>query len=150
MALKALEGRVAAVTGSSRGIGRALALRFAREGARVVVTGKSEASTERLPGSIHSVLEEIHALGGEALPVRMDIRREEDVEGMVDKTIQAFGHLDILVNNASALWWDRRAYLPNCCLIRPNPSTQANLNGLLIVAPTRRCRKRRMASPTIL
>jgi citronellol/citronellal dehydrogenase len=118
MALKALEGRVAAVIGSSRGIGRALALRFAREGARVVVTGKSEASTERLPGSIHSVVEEIHALGGEALPVRMDIRREEDVEGMVDKTIQAFGHLDILVNNASALWWpngllaELRPYLP--------------------------------------
>ncbi len=105
MTPKALEGRVAAVTGSSRGIGRALALRFAREGARVVVTGKSEASTERLPGNIHSVAEEIRALGGEALPVRMDIRREEDVEGMVDKTIQAFGRLDILVNNASALWW---------------------------------------------
>ena len=56
MTPKALEGRVAVVTGSSRGIGRTLALRLAREGARVVVTGKSEASTERLPGSIHSVV----------------------------------------------------------------------------------------------
>ena len=106
MTPKALEGRVAVVTGSSRGIGRALALRLAREGARVVVTGKSETSTERLPGSIHSVVEAIRALGGEALPVRMDVRREEDVEGMVKKTIQAFGRLDVLINNASALWWE--------------------------------------------
>ena len=105
MTPKALEGRVAVVTGSSRGIGRALALRFAREGARVVVTGKSETSTQKLPGSIHSVVEEIRALGGEAIPVRMDVRREEEVEGMVEKTIQVFGHLDVLVNNASALWW---------------------------------------------
>jgi citronellol/citronellal dehydrogenase len=104
MTRKALEGRVAVVTGSSRGIGRALALRLAREGARVVVTSKSEASTERLPGSIHSVVEAIRALGGEALPVRMDVRREEDVEGMVKKTIQALGRLDVLINNASALW----------------------------------------------
>jgi citronellol/citronellal dehydrogenase len=106
MTPKALEGRVAVVTGSSRGIGRALALRLAREGARVVVTGKSVASTERLPGSIHSVVEAIRALGGEALAVRMDIRREEDVEGMIRKAIQEFGRLDVLINNASALWWE--------------------------------------------
>lgn len=106
MTQKVLEGRVAVVTGSSRGIGRTLALSLAREGARVVVTGKSETSTERLPGSIHSVVETIRALGGEALPVRMDVRREEDVEGMVKKTIQAFGRLDVLINNASALWWE--------------------------------------------
>ena len=103
MTPKVLEGRVAVVTGSSRGIGRTLAQRLAREGARVVVTGKSEASTERLPGSIHSVVEAIRELGGEALPVRMDVRREEDVEGMVKKTIQTFGRLDVLVNNTSAL-----------------------------------------------
>ena len=69
----------------------------------MIVTGKSEASTERLPGSIHSVVEAIRALGGEALLVRMDVRREEDVEGMVKKTIQTFGRLDVLVNNTSAL-----------------------------------------------
>ena len=60
----------------------------------MVVTGKSVASTERLPGSIHSVVEAIRALGGEALAVRMDIRREEDVEGMIRKAIQEFGRLD--------------------------------------------------------
>jgi len=104
--LEQSKGRVAVVTGSSRGIGRALTLRLAREGARVVVTGKSEASTERLPGSIHSVAEKVRALGGKALPVRMDVRREEDVEVMVEKTIRAFGRLDVLVNNANALWWE--------------------------------------------
>ena len=104
--LEPLKGRVAVVTGSSRGIGRALALRLAREGASVVVTGKSEAPTERLPGSIYWVAEQIRALGGEALPVRMDVRREEDVQGMVEETVRAFGRLDVLVNNASALWWE--------------------------------------------
>jgi citronellol/citronellal dehydrogenase len=103
---KPLEGRVAVITGSSRGIGRALALRLSREGANVVVTGKSEQSTEKLPGSIHTVAQEIEALGRRALPVRMDVRKEKDVEKMVERTIETFGRLDILVNNASALWWE--------------------------------------------
>jgi citronellol/citronellal dehydrogenase len=101
-----LEGRVAIITGSSRGIGRALALRFAREGADVVITGKSEEPTERLPGSIHTVAQEVEAMGRRALPVRVDVRSEEDVRNMVEKTIETFGRLDILVNNASALWWE--------------------------------------------
>jgi len=96
---------VAVVTGSSRGIGRAFALRLAREGASVVVTGKSEEATERLPGSIHSVADEITAAGGVALPVRVDVRHEEDVKAMVDRTVERFGRLDILINNAGALWW---------------------------------------------
>ncbi len=93
------------VTGSSRGIGRAMALRLAREGASVVVTGKSEAGTEKLPGSIDTVAAEIEAAGGTALAVRVDVRHEEEVKGMVDATVDRFGRLDILVNNAGALWW---------------------------------------------
>ncbi len=93
------------VTGSSRGIGRVMALRLAAEGAAVVVTGKSEHSTEKLPGSIHSVAEEITAAGGRALAVHLDVRREEDVAAMVQRTVEEFGRLDILVNNAGALWW---------------------------------------------
>ncbi len=93
------------VTGSSRGIGRVMALRLAAEGAAVVVTGKSEQSSEKLPGSIHSVVEEIAAAGGRAIPVRLDVRREDEVAAMVQRTVDELGSLDILVNNAGALWW---------------------------------------------
>ena len=102
---KPLAGRVAIVTGSSRGIGRALALRLAREGASVVITGKSEHGTDKLPGSIHSVADEIEAEGGTAIAVRLDVRHEDEVKAMVDQTIDRFGRLDILINNAGALWW---------------------------------------------
>jgi len=104
-AAKRLEGRVAVVTGSSRGIGRAMVLRLAREGAAVVITGKSEAGTERLPGSIHTVAEEVERAGGQALAVRVDVRHEDEVRAMVERTVERFGRLDILVNNAGALWW---------------------------------------------
>lgn len=98
-------GKVAIVTGSSRGIGRAVALELARQGANVVVAAKSETSTPELPGSIHTVAEEINALGVRALPVRVDVRNEADIESMVKKTIATFGRIDVLVNNAGALWW---------------------------------------------
>ena len=81
-AQRPLDGRVAVVTGSSRGIGRAMALRLAREGAAVVITGKSESGTEKLPGSIHTVAAEVEATGGSALPVRVDVRHEDEVEAM--------------------------------------------------------------------
>jgi citronellol/citronellal dehydrogenase len=100
-----LEGRVAVVTGSSRGIGRVMALGLAAEGAAVVVTGKSEQSTEKLPGSIHSVAEEIIAAGGRAIAVRLDVRKEDEVAAMVERSVEELGSLDILVNNAGALWW---------------------------------------------
>ncbi len=99
-----LHGRVALVTGSSRGIGKALALRMAREGAAVVVAAKSEQSTERLPGSIHETTEEIRALGGRAIAVPTDVRDEEAIRRMIERTIEEFGRLDILVNNAGAIW----------------------------------------------
>jgi len=100
-----LHGRVALVTGSSRGIGRAMVLRLAREGASVVITGKSEAGTEKLPGSIHTVAAEVEAAGGVALPVRVDVRHEDEVRAMIYATVARFGRLDILINNAGALWW---------------------------------------------
>jgi citronellol/citronellal dehydrogenase len=100
-----LDGRVALVTGSSRGIGRAMVLRLAREGASVVITGKSEAGTEKLPGSIHTVAAEVEAAGGVALPVRVDVRHEDEVKAMIDATVARLGRLDILINNAGALWW---------------------------------------------
>jgi citronellol/citronellal dehydrogenase len=99
-----LHGRVALVTGASRGIGKALALRLAREGAAVTVAAKSEQSTDRLPGSIHQTVDEIRAMGGRALAVPTDVRDEDAVRRMIDRTIEEFGRLDILVNNAGAIW----------------------------------------------
>jgi citronellol/citronellal dehydrogenase len=99
-----LKGRVALVTGASRGIGKALALRLAQEGASVVIAAKSEASTDRLPGSIHQTAEEVRALGAKALAVPTDVRDEAAIGATVQRAIEEFGRLDILVNNAGAIW----------------------------------------------
>ncbi|MDW8106309.1 MAG: SDR family oxidoreductase [Armatimonadota bacterium] len=100
-----LAGRVAIITGASRGIGRAVALKLAREGAAVVIAAKTAEPDPRLPGTIYTVAEEVHALGGRALPLRVDVRDENALQMMVDKTLETFGRVDILVNNAGALWW---------------------------------------------
>ena len=99
-----LHGRVALVTGASRGIGKALALRLAGEGAAVVVAAKSQQSTDRLPGSVHQTAEEIRATGARALAIPTDVRDDDAVRNMVEHTIREFGRLDILVNNAGAIW----------------------------------------------
>ncbi len=99
-----LNGRVAIVTGASRGIGKALAIRLARAGAAVTIASKSEQSSERLPGSIHETVREIEYEGGKALAVATDVRDEEAVRSMIEKTVEAFGRIDILVNNAGAIW----------------------------------------------
>jgi citronellol/citronellal dehydrogenase len=99
-----LRGRVALVTGASRGIGKALAIRLAREGADVVVAAKSEQSTANLPGSIHETADEIRTLGVRALAVPTDVRDEEAVRRTIGRTIEELGRIDILVNNAGAIW----------------------------------------------
>ena len=99
-----LHGRVAVVTGASRGIGKALALRLAQEGADVAVASKSEQSTDRLPGSIHETADAIRALGRRALAIPTDVRDEDAIRTMVERTVAELGRLDILVNNAGAIW----------------------------------------------
>lgn len=100
-----LAGRVAIITGASRGIGRAVALKLAKEGAAVVIAAKTAELDPRLPGTIYTVAQEVEALGGRALPLRVDVRDENALQMMVDKTLETFGRVDILVNNAGALWW---------------------------------------------
>ncbi len=107
-----LAGKVAIVTGASRGIGRVMALTFARHGARVVIAAKSEAEKARLPGTIYTVAREVEALGGQALPIRVDVRNTEDIDAMVAQTARHFGRVDILVHNAGALWWQDVADTP--------------------------------------
>jgi len=99
-----LRGRVAVVTGASRGIGKALAVRLAHEGADVAVAAKSEQSTERLPGSIHDTAAEIRAAGARALAIPTDVRDENAIRAMIDRTVAEFGRIDFLVNNAGAFW----------------------------------------------
>lgn len=96
-------GKTVLITGASRGIGKAIALRLAREGANIVVVAKSTEENPKLGGTIFSAAEEIKAAGGEALPVQCDIRSEEQIQHAVDTAITVFGGIDILVNNASAI-----------------------------------------------
>jgi gluconate 5-dehydrogenase len=103
MAAKALDGKVAIVTGSSRGIGRAIALGFAREGARVVVVGRtSDPGAAAL--TIEGTAREIAEAGGKAMAVRCDITQEAEVHGLVQEVIDRWGAIDVLVNNAGVTW----------------------------------------------
>ncbi|MBI2060420.1 MAG: SDR family oxidoreductase [Nitrospirae bacterium] len=98
-----LKDQVAIITGASRGIGKALALAFAKEGADVVVTGKTDQPDGRLPGTIHETAKEIQFLGRRALAVKLDVRHEEQIDDMVRRTYEKFGRIDILINNAGAI-----------------------------------------------
>ena len=91
------------ITGASRGIGKAIGLRLAREGANIVIASKSVDENPKLGGTIFSAAGEMEAAGGRALAVQCDIRFEEQVQEAVDKAVKAFGGIDILVNNASAI-----------------------------------------------
>ncbi|MBX9812364.1 MAG: NAD(P)-dependent oxidoreductase [Burkholderiales bacterium] len=98
-----LRGKTIFITGASRGIGREIALRCARDGANVVITAKTAEPHPRLPGTIHSVAQEVEAAGGKALPIRLDVRDEDAVQQAVREAAATFGGIDILVNNASAI-----------------------------------------------
>ncbi|MGE0551801.1 MAG: SDR family oxidoreductase [Gemmatimonadales bacterium] len=91
------------ITGASRGIGLAIALRAARDGANVVIAAKTDQPHPKLPGTVHTAAAEIEAAGGKALPVVVDIREEPMVEAAVAAAVERFGGIDILVNNASAI-----------------------------------------------
>ncbi len=98
-----LEGRTLFVTGASRGIGLAIALRAARDGANIVIAAKTVDDNPKLPGTIHSAAQAIEEAGGRALALRVDIRDEADVTSAVAQARDRFGSIDILVNNASAI-----------------------------------------------
>ena len=98
-----LSGKTLFVTGASRGIGLAIALRAARDGANIVVAAKTADPHPKLPGTIYTAAAEIEAAGGRALPIVVDVRDEASVQAAVDKAVETFGGIDICVNNASAI-----------------------------------------------
>lgn len=98
-----LRDKVIFITGSSRGIGREIALRCALDGAKVVITGKTVEAHPKLPGTIHSVAEEVVAAGGQALAIQLDVRDEQAIHAAVEQAAAHFGGIDVLVNNASAI-----------------------------------------------
>jgi citronellol/citronellal dehydrogenase len=102
-AVAALKGKTLFITGASRGIGLAIAMRAAREGANIVIAAKTAEPNAKLPGTIHSAASAIEAAGGNALPLQVDIRFEDQVRDAVEQSVERFGGIDILVNNASAI-----------------------------------------------
>ena len=101
------------MTGSSRGIGKDIALALARAGADITVAARSVESRERLPGSVHETADAVEALGRKALPIKTDLRQESDIQEMVNQTVEAFGRLDILVNNAGAIYMGKVVDTPS-------------------------------------
>lgn len=98
-----LSGKTIFITGASRGIGKAIAERAAKDGANIVIAAKTVEANDRLPGTIYSAAEDIEKLGGKALALQVDVRFDEQIQAAIAKAVERFGGLDILVNNASAI-----------------------------------------------
>ncbi len=101
--MSTLKNKVIFITGGSRGIGESIALRAAKDGAKIVIASKTSEPHPKLPGTIYSVAQAIDDAGGEALPIQMDLRDDESLAAAIEKTIKTFGGIDILINNASAI-----------------------------------------------
>ena len=100
-----LSGKVAIITGASRGIGKAIAVGYAQEGANVVVAARTTEEKEGLPGTIHKTAEEVEKLGAKALAIKCDVTKEEDVDNMLRQTLDKFGRVDIMINNAAVAFY---------------------------------------------
>jgi citronellol/citronellal dehydrogenase len=99
-----LKGKTIFITGASRGIGKAIALRAARDGANIAIAAKTTEPHPKLPGTIYTAAEEMDEAGGHGLPLVCDIRHDEQVQAAVAKTVETFGGIDICINNASAIF----------------------------------------------
>jgi len=102
--MSTLQGKTLFITGASRGIGLAIALRAARDGANVVIAAKSSVPNPKLPGTIHTAAAAVEDAGGKGLAIKCDIREEAEVQAAVETAVARFGGIDILINNASAIW----------------------------------------------
>ncbi len=107
-----LKDQVVLITGGSRGVGAAVALAVAREGAHVALAGKTVEPHPKLPGTLGEVADQVRALGREALVIQADIRFPEQVTAMIEKTVERFGRIDALINNAGAIFWGTTTDFP--------------------------------------
>jgi citronellol/citronellal dehydrogenase len=145
--MNTLSGKTLFITGASRGIGLAIALRAARDGANVVIAAKSDVANPKLPGTIHSAAEAVAAAGGHALPLKVDIRDEDSVQAAVATTVERFGGIDALVNNASAIWLRGTADTP---MKRYDLMHQVNARGTFLCSQACLPWLRKAANPHIL
>ena len=145
--MTSLSGKTLFITGASRGIGLAIALRAARDGANVVIAAKSDVANPKLPGTIHSAAAQVENAGGKALAVKCDIREEHEVLAAVAQAVERFGGIDILVNNASAIWLRGVLDTP---MKRFDLMTQVNSRGSFLCAQVCLPHLLKSANPHIL
>jgi citronellol/citronellal dehydrogenase len=145
--MASLSGKTLFITGASRGIGLAIALRAARDGANIAIAAKTVTPHPKLPGTIHSAAEEVRRAGGRPLALECDIRFEQQIDAAVASTVETFGGIDICVNNASAI------------SLTPTPQTepkrydlmyQINVRGTFLVSRACIPHLRRAANPHVL
>jgi citronellol/citronellal dehydrogenase len=142
-----LKGKTLFITGASRGIGLAIALRAAKDGANIAIAAKTAEPHPKLEGTIHTAAREIEAAGGKALPIACDIRFEEQVQAAVERTVATFGGLDICVNNASAISLTRSV---DTDMKRYDLMHGINARGTFLVSRTCIPQLRKAANPHIL
>jgi citronellol/citronellal dehydrogenase len=142
-----LAGKTLLITGGSRGIGLAIALRAARDGANVVIAAKTTEPHPKLPGTIYTAADEIERAGGKALPLMLDVRDEAGVTAVVDKAAQHFGGIDACINNASAIHLGRSEEVD---VKRFDLIQQINVRGTFLMSRACLPHLRRSANPHIL
>jgi citronellol/citronellal dehydrogenase len=145
--MTSLKGKTLFITGASRGIGLAIALRAARDGANVVIAAKSSVANPKLPGTIHTAAAAIEAEGGVALPLKVDIREEAEVRMAAATAAERFGGIDIVVNNASAIWLKG---VPDTPMKRFDLMHQVNTRGTFLVTQACRPYLKDAANPHVL
>jgi len=128
-----LKGKTVFITGASRGIGKAIAMRVARDGANVIIAAKTKDPNPKLPGTIYTAAQEIEAAGGKALPLPCDIRDEDAVRAAVAQGAERFGGIDVLVNNASAI---HLADTPSTPMKRFDLMHDVNVRGTFLCTQT--------------